>query len=170
MSVTVLTRAMPERRRAFLELAESIAMQSLPPARWLVEWDYAERGPVEVYNRLADHVETDWFFRIDNDDLLELDHFDAARPYLTDDVDILYTWCHLDGKHYPTHLQRPFDPDRLRYDDVVPSAAFVRTALWRRVRYSAGNFTDPWDFYLRALDLHARMKCLPIVTYRHRVA
>lgn len=172
MSVTVITASLPERGRQFAELAESIARQSLPPARWLVEWDYGRRGPVDVLNRLAAHVETDWLFRVDDDDVLERDHFDTMRPYLTDDVDVVFSWCRVEGGKYPTVFQHDFNPQRMRRENGIPSAAFIRTDLWRDLGgYQTPEWTrhEDWDFWIRAIDAGARFKSVPIVTWRYRV-
>lgn len=170
--ITVITATLPERARQFAELAETVARQSLPPARWLIEWDYAKRGPIDVLNDLAAQVETEWLFRIDDDDLLERDHFDTLKPYLVDDADIVYSWCHADGPLAPTQFQRPFDADRLKIQNTIPSAACVRTDVWRALGgYRQPEWTDheDWDFWARALKAGARFVCVPIVTWTYRL-
>jgi hypothetical protein len=171
VSVTAITASLPERGRLFADLAESMARQSLPPARWLVEWDYAKRGPVEVLNKLASHVETDWLFRVDDDDVLERDHFDTCRPYLQD-ADVVYSWCRVEGGGYPTMYQREFSANNVQRENNIPSCAFIRTELWNHL----GGLREPewtrhedWDFWLRALKAGARFRCVPIVTWRYRI-
>ncbi len=138
----------------------------------MVEWDYEKRGPLEVLNGLSDDVETEWLFRIDDDDLLERDHFDTLKPYLTDDADIVYTWCIARGPLSPAQFQQSFDPHRLRADNYIPSAAAIRTDLWRDLGgYKQSEFTkhEDHDFWVRALDAGARFVCVPIVTWTYRL-
>lgn len=168
--ITLITATLPERARQFAELAETVARQSLPPSRWLVEWDFGKRGPVEVLNDLAARVETDWLFRVDDDDLLERDHFDTLKPYLTDEADIVYSWCTADGPLSPTQFQKPFNAEKLKFQNLIPSAACVRTSLWRDLGgYREGPQHEDWDFWLRALKVDARFVCVPIVTWTYRL-
>ncbi len=170
--ITLLTATLPERAPLFAELAVTVARQSLPPERWLVEWDYNKRGPVDVLNGLSDEVETEWLFRIDDDDLLEWDHFDTLKPYLTKDADIVYSWCEARGPLPANQFQVPFNPNSLRYENYIPSAACIRTDLWRSL---GGYRTSEWtkhedhDFWVRALDAGARFRCVPIVTWTYRL-
>lgn len=170
--ITLITATLPDRAQLFAQLAESVARQSLPPAKWLVEWDFDKRGPVQVINDLAAQVETEWLFRIDDDDLLERDHFDTLKPYLTDDADIVYTWCRVEGNLPTRQFQRPFDPEKLKRENDIPSAAAIRTSLWKDL----GGYRDRvWtkhedhDFWVRALEAGARFLCVPVVTWRYRL-
>jgi len=174
VSVTVLTASLPERRGLFKDLAASMAGQTLPPVRWLVEWDYAKDGPVAVYNRLAAQVQTEWLFRIDDDDILELDHFDTLKPYMTDDVDIVYSWCRVDGiRVHGNAFAVEFDGERLAKENHIPATALIRTDLWRKL----GGYRNPgwtphedWDFWRRAYEAGARFRCVPIVTWTYRMS
>ncbi len=170
--ITLLTATLPERRHLFGELAASVTRQSLPPEKWLVEWDFAHRGPVAVINDLAAQVETEWLFRIDDDDILEADHFDVLKGYLTDQADIVYTWCHLDGQGSTRLYQRPFNPDQLKVENYIPSPAAIRTSLWRELGgYRTVQYTphEDYDFWIRAVAAGARFLCVPIVTWRYRM-
>ena len=170
--ITLITATLPERRHLFADLARSVALQTLPPQAWLVEWDYEHRGPVEVINNLVEQVETEWFFRIDDDDLLEHDHFDTLKPYLTDEADIVYSWCRVEGQGSTRLFQRPFSTERLKVENYIPSAAAIRTSLWRDLGgYEQAERTphEDYDFWLRALEAGARFVCVPIQTWVYRM-
>lgn len=177
--ITVVTPTLPERAPLLAQLADCMARQTLAPQQWLIEWDYTRRGTVAVVNDLARHVTTPWLFPFADDDLLEHDHFDTLKPYLTDDADIVYTWCRVEGvKIHGRSFQTEFDPDRLRNENYIPAPACIRTDLWRQLGgYRArGTFAqrggtehEDWDFWLRALDVGARFRCVPIVTWTYRM-
>lgn len=168
--ITLITATLPERARLFAQLAESVSKQSLPPAQWLVQWDFDKVGPIKIINGLAEAVDTDWLFRVDDDDLLEADHFDALRPYLNDDADIVYSWCRVEGKLHTQQFQQPFDAEKLRRENYIPSSACIRTSLWHDLGgYREGVDHEDHDLWVRALDAGARFACVPIVTWRYRL-
>lgn len=174
--IEVVTATLPERGRLLAECAESVARQTLPPAAWHIAVDHRREGPAPVLNRLAERVETPWLFRLDDDDVLYRDHFETLKPYLTSDrYDVVYSWCAAEGSLPRRRFQVPFDPKRLPIDNTIPSAAAIRTDLFRRL---GGYRSDPetmlsrhedWDLWLRALEIGARFLCVPIVTWRYRL-
>lgn len=153
----------------FAQLAESVARQTLAPECWLVQWDYRQRGKVSILNELADCVDTEWLYRADDDEILELDHFDTLRPYMTDNVDIVYSWCRSEGPISTDHFHQSFSAEKLQRRKYVPSAACIRKSLWDKL----GGYNDvedeEHDFWKRALDAGAKFECVPIVTWRYRV-
>lgn len=171
MGVTVVTAALPERAHLFGELAGSMARQTLPPLRWLIEWDYARRGPAVVINELVERIDTEWWFRIDDDDTLEADHFETVAEYLTDAYDVVYTWGRVTGNvAYPTVNQVPFDAQRVMSEPGLPSVAFYRTEFFRQVGgYDPDARHEDWDFWRRAINAGGRFLCVPIVTWTYRL-
>lgn len=171
--IEVLTASLPERGRLLADCARSVALQTLLPAAWHVGVDHDREGPAAVLNRLACQVETPWLFRLDDDDLLQPDHFETLKPYLNDRADIVYSWCAVEGPIARNKFQVPFDPDRLRRDNFVPSAAAIRTSLFDEL----GGYDlaptrsrhEDWDLWLRALEAGARFVCVPIVTWTYRL-
>lgn len=174
--IEVITATLPERGRLLAECAESVARQSLAPAAWHIGVDHGREGPATVLNRLAGRVETPWLFRLDDDDVLYRDHFETLKPYLIGNRhDVVYSWCAAEGSLPRRKFQVEFDGDRLAIDNTIPSAAAIRTDLFRAL---GGYRTDPeemrtrhedWDLWLRALEIGARFLCVPIVTWRYRL-
>lgn len=173
--ISVITATLPDRGRLLAECATTIAAQTLQPAAWYVGVDHERNGPAAILNGLAAKVDTSWLFRLDDDDLLEPDHFETLRPYLSRDVDVVYSWCAVEGPMSRRQFQVPFDPDRLRRDNFIPSAACVRKTLWDDLGgYRPDDQLDrtrheDWDLWLRALEAGARFLCVPIPTWTYRL-
>jgi GT2 family glycosyltransferase len=171
--IEVVTATLPERGPLLADCARSVALQTLPPAAWHVRVDHDREGPANVLNGLVDAVKAEWLFRLDDDDLLEPDHFAHLKPYLTGRADIVYSWCRIDGPISPRKFQVPFDPDRLRRDNFIPSAAAIRTSLFRDLGgydpHPTRTRHEDWDFWLRALEAGARFLCVPIPTWTYRL-
>lgn len=172
LDLTVITPTITDRARLLTEAAASIAGQSLPPAAWLVGWDTERVGPIPVVNRLAQQVDTEWLFRLDDDDLLYPGHFDTLYPHLSRDADVVYSWCRVEGLWDERRFQRVFSETTLRYENTIPSAACIRTSLWRKLGgYQRASYTpfEDYDFWLRALDSGAKFVCVPQVTWVYRM-
>lgn len=95
IDLTVITVTIPERALMLAELAAAMDAQTLRPD-WAIEVDEDGNGPVPQLNRLAAKADTEWLFRLDDDDLIDPDHFATLADYLTDDHDIVYTWPRID--------------------------------------------------------------------------
>ncbi|MEZ5350976.1 MAG: glycosyltransferase [Microthrixaceae bacterium] len=91
IDLTVITATIPERALMLAELAAALDVQTERP-EWLIEVDEDGDGPVPHLNRLAEKVDTEWIFRLDDDDLVDPDHFEILADYLTDDYDVVYSW------------------------------------------------------------------------------
>jgi GT2 family glycosyltransferase len=171
--IEIVTATLPERGRLLADCARSVALQTLPPAGWHIRVDHGREGPAKALNGLVDAVTADWLFRLDDDDLLEPDHFETLKPYLDGRADIVYTWCAVEGRMARNRFQVPFDPDRLSRDNFVPSAAAIRTSLFRDLGGYDPNPTvtqhEDWDLWLRALAAGARFLCIPVVTWTYRL-
>jgi hypothetical protein len=174
--ISILTATMPDRGRLFAEAAQSVAAQTMSPAAWYVGYDHENSGPSTILNRLAASVDTEWLFRLDDDDILEPDHFDTLAPYLTDEADIVYSWCRVEGTLAKTAFQVEFDRQRLKYDNFIPSAACIRTSLFKQlggyrqyedIKHRTRH--EDWDFWLRAENEGANFVCVPIVTWTYRL-
>lgn len=171
--ITVITATRPDRKHLLAEAARSVSLQTLSPAQWLIQTDHHAEGPATVLNNLAEKVETEWLFRLDDDDILEHDHFEQLKPYLLySNADIIYSWCTVEGPMAHNKYQVPFDAKRLRTDNYIPSAAAIRTNLFRDL---GGYNTNPtrtkhedWDLWLRALEQNAKFLCIPVITWRYR--
>jgi GT2 family glycosyltransferase len=174
--IEVITATLPERRALFADCAQSIAAQTLAPAGWHVGFDHDRQGPAKVLNGLAQRVQTEWLFRLDDDDLLEADHFEVIKPFLKNNTaDIVYTWCAVEGRMARNRFAVPFDATRLQTDNFIPSCAAIRTTLFHELGgYKHDDHLDTtrhedWDFWLRALESGARFLCIPIATWTYRM-
>lgn len=163
-----------------------MAAQTVLPAQWLIEWDHSKRGPVDVVNDLAVDVVTPWLFPFADDDLLDPVHFEHLTDSLADEYDVVYTWCRLERPNFPEneYQRRPTDLCRetahdgrccfqsIRSGNWIPASAAIRTDLWRRLDgYRQPGWTEheDWDFWTRALDVGARFRCVPEVTWTYRM-
>lgn len=177
LSCTVIMPTIPERVEMRQQAIDSILLQT-EPVEYIIGEDATHRGPIPTVNDLAGCVETDWLFRLDDDDLLDADHFEVLSHWLTDapdgtPVDIVYSWCRVEGDTHPENFfQRNFHPSHLETANWIPCSAMVRTELW----HDLGGLREPdwtqhedWDFWVRAYNAGARFRCVPSVTWTYRL-
>jgi glycosyltransferase involved in cell wall biosynthesis len=177
LDLTVLIPTIPEREALFLEAVASIDNQTLAPEVWIAQVDSNRRGPAVMLNEMAQNVDTEWLFRLDDDDLLDPDHFEVLEHWLDDDADIVYTWCRIEGGgelHPEAQFQDRWQDaegwDYLRVTNFIPCSAAIRTSLWRQLGGLNPNHPEEdWDFWIRALDAGARFRCIPAVTWTYRM-
>lgn len=183
--LTVIIPTVPERADLLAQAVGSLEAQTAPVS-WLIGEDRDHHGPVATVNALAGTVQTDWLFRLDDDDLVDPDHFEVLEHWLDNDADIVYTWCRIEGggdqhpeRQFQVRLQAEFDPgweytgwEHLREANWIPASAAIRTDLWHEL----GGYREPdwtqhedWDFWVRALDAGARFRCIPAVTWTYRM-
>lgn len=171
--ITAITASLPDRAWLLGELAASLAQQTVP-IEWRVAWDAGRTSPTPILNRLAATVATPWLFRCDDDDLYDPAHFEIILEHLDETVDIVWTWCRIEGRRHPPGLfQRHFDADALRDENYIPSAAAVRTSLWHELgglRDDGYSAHEDYDLWLRALEHGARFRCVPEVTWTYRLS
>lgn len=169
--ITTVTPTIPERADMLEELKASLAAQTVAPTESLVRVDHLHAGPVATVNMLVEDVETEWFFRCDDDDLFHPNHFEIITSELGDDWDIVYSWPHIDppGHLTPDALQRVLPLKTLRDANWIASAAAIRTSLWRELGGYRDVHNEDHDFWIRALDAGARFKCIPKVTWTYRL-
>ena len=179
LDLTVITSTLlPERRASFEATQSSLDVQEVAPGFRFVGVNSRDRTMMSMYNRLAAKVDTTWLYRQDDDDLMDTRQFAVLGPHLTDDVDIVYSWCRLEGTKHPEDALQlgPFDEATFRAkmweSNFVPGSAAIRTELWNYI----GGYKDPnpgwafedWHFWIRALKAGARFRCVPEVTWTYR--
>jgi hypothetical protein len=193
MRIAVLTPSLPDRGEMLGEAIASVRAQSLRPSVHAIGIDYADVGIGAMLNRLANSTDADWFARLDDDDLLKPNHLELLSSR-AEEADVIYTWCDVqprateDGAPEPPSVLGPtgwipnqeFDEDRLRSRNYIPATTLIRRSLWREVggwledgmRLADGRrdaeLAEDWDFWLRALDAHARFVCIPEITWTYR--
>lgn len=177
-NLTVIVPTIPERSALLAEAVASLEAQT-HPVQWLVGEDKDHHGPIATVNALAGSVTTDWLFRLDDDDLVDPDHFAVLDPWLDGDADIVYSWCRIEGgndehppEQFQVRLQAEFGWEHLREANWIPASAAIRTDLWHELGgYRESDWTEheDWDFWVRALDAGARFRCVPAVTWTYRM-
>lgn len=176
--ITVIIPTVPERAELLAEAVASLEAQT-SPVRWLIGVDNEHNGPIATVNALAGSVQTEWLFRLDDDDLVDDDHFEVLGRWLDGRADVVYTWCRIEGgndehppEQFQVRLQAEYGWEHLREANWIPSSAAIRSELW----HSLGGYREPswtqhedWDFWVRALDAGARFACVPAVTWTYRM-
>lgn len=172
--LTIIIPTIPEREALLAEALASVKAQTTP-CSYKVGIDTQHQGPAGTVNSLASCVETEWLFRLDDDDLLDPDHVEVISRWLTDDVDIVYTWCRVEGdaEHGPGQFQiRPQDVfgwEHIHTVNWIPCSAAVRTDLFNELGGLRDVDEEDWDFWKRAYDAGATFSCVPAVTWTYRM-
>lgn len=187
--VTVITPSLPERNQYRSDCIASVQSQ-LPSldgypsvADHLIGIDYRRTGVTATLNRLWPAVETEWTLVLADDDLLDPDFLNTVLTHAswgtasdgrlgTRGYDIYYTYCRVVGFNHPASLNQPFDEAKLRGANYIPATALIRTSLIRELEgwrdHPQGPGLEDWDFWLRALDLGVRFKCVQRVKWTYR--
>jgi GT2 family glycosyltransferase len=168
--IAVVTASLPERHGFRAEAIRAVAEQTLQPVAHLVAIDYERVGPGEMLNRMLPAIiaaDAEWIAQAADDDLLYPHHLETLYAE-SEDADILYPYCDVEGREWSPNAA--FDADRLRRENYIPATTMIRASLcadlgWKR---DTTNGWEDWDFWLRALDAGARFRCVPVITWRYR--
>ncbi len=172
-SLTVITPTLPERSSLLEECKSSVAAQSVAVRKHLVGEDAAKEGPSVVRNRLAKRSNTEWILPLDDDDTLDPDYIEVIQPHLTDDVDVVYSWCRVEGLDDWTP-NRLFNDALLLKGNFIPVTACIRKSLWE----SVGGWPEPperlqpgedWEFWKLCLGAGAVFKLVPEVIWTYNI-
>lgn len=174
--LTVLVPTIAERGDLLIEALSSIEAQTLP-TNYRVAYDHHHDGPAKLLNYMAKGTTSEWLFRLDDDDLLDPDHFEVLSHWLDDDADIVFTWCRVEGggelhppEQFQARWQAEFGWEHLSVTNWIPCSAAIRTSLWRQLGGLDEQHTfEDWDFWQRALAAGARFRCVPTVTWTYRM-
>lgn len=170
MSVTVVTPSLPGREWTLYQACQSVWTQTQRPAAHSIWVDHERKGSAYSRNKAASAAVTEWIAPLDDDDELYPIHLEALLAHSAD-ADIVYPYCHVIGRDWSPN--REFDADALRQGNYIPITTLIRRDLWEQ----AGGWRDSsqvahgwedWDLWLRALDMGARFKCVPQVTWAYR--
>lgn len=169
MKVSVVTAALPSRLGKLSEACASVLAQTHPADEHLVAIDYARRGTARVVTQLALSARNEWVATLEDDDVWYPNHLEQLTRAAADGgADILYPYCDVEGRDWVPNA--PFDPERLRRENYIPSTALIRRSLiadlggWRTG--SQHGFED-WDFWLRSQAAGATFRCVPVVTWKY---
>jgi hypothetical protein len=172
--LTINIPTIPEREELFAEALATVKAQT-HPCEYKVGVDTHHNGPAHTVNALAATVETEWLFRLDDDDLLDPDHVEVLSRWLASDADIVYTWCRVEGGENENQFQ--IAPNNVRgggWADLlevnwIPCSAAVRTDFWHELGGLRDVPEEDWDFWKRAYDEGATFSCVPAVTWTYRM-
>ena len=173
IDLTVITCTIPERAQMLAQLAAALDAQTVRP-EWMIEIDDSGHGPVPNLNSLVDRADTEWVFRLDDDDLVDPEHFEILSAHLTDDFDVVYSWPRIDptpadGRFTEDGLQVVFPLASLEERNFIASAAAVRRSLWVELGGLSNVPEEDADFWVRAWRAGARFRCIPQVTWTYRL-
>ena len=162
--VSIITATIKGREAMLEEAIDSVKAQRVQPKAHLVSLDWSGAGTAATINPLIERTETEWFCRLDDDDILYAGHIETfARLKVLDHFDVVYTSC--DGG--PTQANRSFDPDQLRKANFIPATAFVRTSAALKVGLP-NCYAEDWALYLRLMNAGSAFYHLPVVTWLYR--
>jgi len=165
-------------RHAMLERAlQSVANQTMQPAQTLLMYDDERLGASELRNRMLAMVETKWVAFLDDDDELLPTHLATLTNYSrNDDYDVYYPGCRVydvRGIEIPRRMEwgrflQPFDAHLLRLTSYIPVTSLVRAELAKKAKFEPppGSIYDDWGFYLQLLDMGAKFKHVPQITWK----
>jgi glycosyltransferase involved in cell wall biosynthesis len=166
--IAVLTASIPERHELLAECIASVSAQTLKPVQHVIGIDHERAGCVPTMNRMLKSVDADWVALLADDDLMYPHHLETLHAH-TDEGDIVYSWCDVEGRNWNPNT--PFDADRLRQANYIPSTSLIRKSLIDKLGgwdADAAHGWEDWNFWLRALDVKARFVCVSEITWRYR--
>lgn len=187
VDVTVLLVTLPQRFEMLARAHASIEAQKVKPAKILAitgkrEPSRAPQSLAECRNRALARAKTEWVAVFDDDDIYLPDHFEKIAPFLTDQVDIVHTYCDVYRCEDAASMPREELIEKLERTNVLTSNAAIRTEFARELGgwggpfdESSGMFTntgvwsDDWDFWLRAARAGARFALVPEVTWSYQL-
>ena len=164
--VTVITPSLPGRTDFLYECRQSVSSQTVP-VQHLVCLDERGEGPQALRNRLVAQATTSWLLPLDDDDLLDPDCVEVLLER-SEDADVVYPFCRMDGRSDGWCPNRLFNARRLFRLNFIPNTALVRTDLFRLLGGYRKVQLEDWDLWQRAFLHGARFRCVPEVLWSYR--
>jgi glycosyltransferase involved in cell wall biosynthesis len=161
IEVTAAVATIPPRAKRLRAALASIALQTVPPAAIVVEYDHYRTGAAATKNRALAKVTTEFTAICDDDDLWFPHHLEAlTAAQAATGADVVYPWPLMNGAAdpRPDRFGVPFDADELRRGSYIPTTALFRTELAQRVggfQKPPGSLYDDWGLWLAMLDAGA---------------
>lgn len=172
-SISVITPTIPERSELLDDCKTSVENQTIPAVEHLVAVDIEGHGPSVLRNGMVGRSTGDWILPLDDDDTLDPDYIQVVQPHLTDAVDVVYTWCRVEGLPDWTP-NRLFNDALLLKGNFIPVTACIRKSLLEEI----GGWPEPperlqpgedWELWKLALGAGAVFKLVPEVCWSYRV-
>lgn len=169
----MITPTLAERSELLDDCYASVEAQTVPVREHLVEVDTWGDGPSVLRNRMVGRATGDWVLPVDDDDTLDPDYIHVVTPHLTDKVDVVYTWCRVEGLPDWTP-NRLFNDALLLKGNFIPVTACIRKTLLVEL----GGWPEPperdqpgedWELNKLMLGAGAVFKLVPEVCWSYRV-
>jgi glycosyltransferase involved in cell wall biosynthesis len=156
--VTVLIVTIPGREEMLHRAVESVAAQTIKPARVVVGRDKERLGAATARNKALEQVKTEWVAILDDDDEFLPDHLRTLiRGANLSGADLIFSYPEFvggrdplaclddNGTLVPEPINIPFGPVQeyglRKYGNFIPCTVLVRTALVRQV----GGYPEPYS-------------------------
>lgn len=166
-TVTAVIPSLPERHALLGEAVKSVAGQTRPPERIIVELDPEHTGAVATRNRALRQAATTWVAFLDDDDLWYPHHLETLLA-ASDQSDVVYTYCDVEGREDDFVHNQPWQPRLLSHGNYIPVTTLVRLDLLESVGYFPDHPLEDWQLWITLRDLGARFRCVPEVTWLYR--
>lgn len=163
-------------RERYREVAlRSVATQTVGPVPVAWNLDRSGAGCGAMKNVGLAQVATPWTAFLDDDDWMFPLHIETLLWGAAEGADLVYSRpiiCGPDGRRVEDWPEIPFNPVRLRQQNMIPCGYMVRTETARAVggfpeRTEAVPYSD-WGFLLRLLDSGATFAYVPDITWAFR--
>ena len=119
-------------------------------------------------NRLATFSESEWLLPLDDDDLLDQDCVELLLA-ASDDADIVYPWCRVEGRDDFNIVNKLWDGGRsVMLQPFIPVTTLIRRDLFELLGGYRKVPLEDWDFQKRAVHHGARFVCVPEVCWTYR--
>lgn len=165
MRIAVITTSIPGREDMLAECVESVQAQTLPAAEHWIGWDLdlSERNGA-IIDRLARQTDCEWIAALADDDLFLPHHLETLAAH-SDDADVVYSWCEVQGRGTWSPNTNEV-PSNLH----IPATALYRKSVWEKCGgwdHRAKRAED-FLFWNKASGLGARFKLVREVTWIYR--
>ena len=166
-SVTVITPTLPERSQLLERCARSVIKQTVFCLHEIFS-DRIGEGPQALRNALAWSATTEWLLPLDDDDELDPTCVQMLLEN-SEDADIVYPWCRMEGRTDNWVPNKLFEPGALFKQNFIPVTALIRRDLFLMLGGYQKSAMEDWLFWQWAYLHGATFKCVPEVlwTYHH---
>jgi glycosyltransferase involved in cell wall biosynthesis len=170
IDLTVITATVTERAPQFAELYEAMQAQTVRP-KWAVMYDMLGEGPAAVRNRLVEAASTEWVFPLDDDDLIDPDHFEIIAQHLSDDVDVVWTLPRVPhDEELEGWLAHEVDVWGMDRQNAIAASAAVRRSVWLAAGgQPSDEANEDHAFWIRVRNASGRFKQVMQTTWTYRL-
>lgn len=178
IEVSVIIPTIPPRKDGLRRAVASVHAQTVRGLQIATAVDTERKGSADTRNRAMSKADGMWFAFLDDDDYFLPNHVETLwQTAVGGPYDVVYSGCRVIGaqgeviplKEEWGRFGQEFDPDLLREKSYIPVTSMVRADLAEAAGFGPPEGVDTpyddWGFYLRLLDLGARFKHVPEITW-----